>query len=581
MAGTVRLLRTFVWLHWRQQLNALQAGRRSAASRASAWIQVLAQVVVALLFTGLAGGLALGAFFAGTTLVGGGEARDMVLVVLRILLGFFTFLVLFLPLIRASQGTLPGTGRLLLLPIPRRTLHALETATYLTDPWLLVILPAFVTLAIPVLAESVAGGLVILGGGLSFFALLGLLASALSYGIRILLRDRKRAEAVALLLFLVLMALSFLPALFEARSEGDRTPGTVPAATEASETAVEETPAAPGSAPESGFAGADVFPRPLQVLPSEAFSRIAALASAGESPATTVSFVPLGLVGLAVWGVSRRLWGRLMSTPGAASGPRGARGLPRLPSWPAVSAGTVAVALTFARTTLRTVQGKLVVVMPTAVIVVLSVLGEAETGPWGGLFGGPSLVLAAAFFGVSALQNILLNLFGIDGSGLSLQLLQPLTSRQIVRGKALGGWLLVSLTVVPALLAAVLLGSGLSPWLAPAGYLAAVATYLLFLPVAAWLSILFPKAANLSKMGSEGKPHGGAALVGFVSLVLLFTLPAAAGFAGLYLAGPAGALAAQGALFLVSTVLFVVFSNSAAGLLDLRREGVHLAIREG
>jgi hypothetical protein len=572
----MRLLAAFVWLHWRQEWNALTNPRRSRASRLMAGSQVVVRIVLILLFVTLAAAAAAAAFVGGGALLEEPSRREPALAVLRIVTGSVSVLALLLPVLRAGFGSFPSTERLLLLPVSRRSLHALEATTYLFDPWLVLFLPALIALAVPALTTEPVGATLGMVAGLAFLAALGTMAGALTFGIRIVLRDRRRAEAAALVLFLTLMALSFLPALVDQRLGREQE-------THAAQPTLEvAAAAAPGGAHEERpFEGVDRFPWALQALPSEAYTRIVARASAGAVGPAVLSLVPLGGITAMAWLLSGALWRRLVGSPDTSSRRRAERTLPGWRRVPGVQPATLAVAGTLVRTTLRTVQGKIVAVIPTIVIVLLSVLSEAEAGPWGTLFGSPSIVLAAAFFAVSGLQNVLLNLFGVDGGGLSLQLLMPLSARQIVRGKALGGVLLLSMIMLPALAVAVLLGEGVSPWLAPAGFLASLGTYLLFFPLATALSILFPKAANLAKLGREGKPHPAAALLGFLSLLVLLLPPGLAGFTGLVLAGAGGALAAEALFAALAAILFVVFSASAAALFELRREGLYLAVREG
>ena len=112
-----------------------------------------------------------------------------------------------------------------------------------------------------------------------------------------------------------------------------------------------------------------------------------------------------------------------------------------------------------------------------------------------------------AFLSLTTGQNVLLNQFGVDRSGLALELLLPLTARQLLLGRALGCALLTAASFLPALVAVVLAGGGRSPlWLA-AVVLGLAGAYAVFFLVAAWLSLLFPKPANLAKLSQEGKPR--------------------------------------------------------------------------
>jgi hypothetical protein len=256
-----------------------------------------------------------------------------------------------------------------------------------------------------------------------------------------------------------------------------------------------------------------------------------------------------------------------------------------LPAWRRrgrIDPGLLAVAGAFARGSLRTVQGKVTVVVPALAGAALAVIGEAQGGPLGPWVAhGPALLAVVAFLSLTTGQNVLLNQFGVDRSGLALELLLPLTARQLLLGRALGCALLTAASFLPALVAVVLAGGGRSPlWLA-AVVLGLAGAFAVFFLVAAWLSLLFPKPANLAKLSQEGKPRPAAVLLGFLGLLVTLALPAGAGFAGLLAGGAAGALAAEALFAAGALALFPPLLARTAAALELRRDAIYLAMREG
>lgn len=602
MAGSVsgrRLLAAFVWLHWREQANALQARRRGIGVKVGAWVQVIARALLALLLLGMTVAFTAGLAFAGAALARGGDPMDVAVLSLRIGLGLVTALTLVLAALRAGFSGTSSLERLLLLPLPRRILHRLAALVFVADPWLLALLPGLLVLAAMLAGRGPAAVALALAAGLLLVLALGSAASATAQAVRLLLRNRRRAEAVIAVALLVLMLVSMAPGMFVASREtasppagqGEEAGGAREAERPGSpENGEQSEPTAAGSErpPDAGELVRS-FPWLLQAVPSEAYARVVTRAVEGEPLAALPSLAALAMFAGAAWILSRQAWERLVGSPASA----GRRGRARLPSWRgegAADAGSGAVAArpasravagAFVRISLRTVQGKIVLIAPAVAALALSVMGEAAEGPFAGWTQGPALLVAAAFMALSANQNVLFNLFGIDRSGLTLELLSPMSARQLLLGRALGGAVLMALALAPALAAAALVGGLTSPAGVAATLLGLVAAYALFFPFAAWLSLLFPKAADLGKLGREGKPHPAAALLGFVGLVVVLTVAGGVGVGGSLAAGPAGAIAAEALFALAALLTFPwLLSWTAAGL-EMRREAVYLAVRGG
>jgi hypothetical protein len=141
--GALRLLRAFVWLRWRVMANSLSARRRSTWQRVGAVAEVIGRALVGLLVLGLSlGGVAFGLLLP-TLLVrmsaevteSGFTEADALLLGVRIVLAFFLLMILLVPAIQGLSGSGLPRPRLLLLPIPLRTLHALETAAPTSILW--------------------------------------------------------------------------------------------------------------------------------------------------------------------------------------------------------------------------------------------------------------------------------------------------------------------------------------------------------------------------------------------------------------------------------------------------------------
>ena len=112
---------------------------------------------------------------------------------------------------------------------------------------------------------------------------------------------------------------------------------------------------------------------------------------------------------------------------------------------PFLSRGSAAVAQAQVRLALRTPRGRSIMLSPFVVFVLFAIViyrqGQMELG-FANLTNGLNL---ATFGGAVCLLAILpfaLNQFAIDGSGLTMALLSPLSTRELLAGKAVGNGLI-------------------------------------------------------------------------------------------------------------------------------------------
>ncbi|HXI01676.1 MAG TPA: hypothetical protein VNI57_00730, partial [Candidatus Saccharimonadales bacterium] len=193
---------------------------------------------------------------------------------------------------------------------------------------------------------------------------------------------------------------------------------------------------------------------------------------------------------------------------------------------------------------------------------------------------GATLAVAAVFLSLMSLQAFLMNQFASDGDGLALEFLVPLSDVDIVRGKAVGGALLLLAAMVPCILAAALLapGSPIIHWLAMP--LAVASVYALVAPLAAFLSMHFPRKVDLVRMGSAGNAHVAAALIGFVATLVAAVPPMAIlGLIGSALGRSGLALGLTAAWAVLCTALSIPLLTGVARLAAARRENLLLVAR--
>jgi hypothetical protein len=589
MAGLLNpaLLRAFLWLRWRMLVNRLRfSRRRGGGAVALAWGGALFGVLFAGLALLLAFALAVAAGFGAWELGREGDGREVVLLVLRFGLGALTVLVVLLAALTASGGIGANATRLLLLPVSLRQLHALELGAAVVDPWpppRVIMIPALFVLAAGTAVLHPAGAVPALLAVVFLLGILAGLSTAVGFAVQIFLRDRRRAELATLLLIVVWVAVSMLPAALQSGHRRQRTGAAVAKAA----ASVEKPAAAPLAATSEGdAAGADVFPAWLLPLPSEACSLAFAGASAGQAGRAWAGTGILALELVACYALSLVAWRRLVTSPETASGRRGAVAKP-LPAlrFPGLTTAAAAVAWAQVRCALRTVQGKIALVMPTLSLLAFSFVvgqpGITSQLPFAARWSGVLLAVVAVAITLLSQQALLLNQFAVDGAGLTLELASPLSDRDLLLGKAAGGAILAACALLPALLAVATLRRGTSPLLWPAAALAGFGAYALLSPLAAWLSILLPKAVDLSRIGRNGKPHPIAALVYIFALPMGLLPPVALGAVALVAwNSPALALLLEAFWLTLAIAVAWTFLRLTESGLARRREAVFLALLE-
>ena len=134
----LRILRAFAWMRWRVLVNSLErTGARDTLERFSVAIEQVGPIITLALFFPTAMVLAALGFYAGygmTSIESGGFAFT----VFRYLLLTATALSILGPIMLPSAEQTDAV-RLLLLPIPPRTLYVAQAAATVSDPWILLV----------------------------------------------------------------------------------------------------------------------------------------------------------------------------------------------------------------------------------------------------------------------------------------------------------------------------------------------------------------------------------------------------------------------------------------------------------
>jgi len=561
----MRFVRAFAWLRWRIFMNGLErSGRRDAVERFSRATEQLGPILMGILLVPTLVGLAGLGLLAGRA-IGRDEgfASPVTLVARLVLLVLFVTATLG-PLLFPAARQPRNFVRLLLLPIPRRVLFAVESASTLADPWVLVLVPLVVTMPFGLAWSGHAiGAIAAMAAGVVLFLLVVGLAFLVTSVFQLAMRDRRRGELIAVIAVFIPLLLSLFSMLSPDRRRAEP-----------------RQSAKPPARVERWFEGAPAS-GPLHYVPTELYLATVIPAPADPSrPAT--AFLALLLLGAAVLGLSWAAYQRLLAGPTgtkrrAAGGGRGA--------WlalPGLGAAASAVAAAELRLITRAPRGRVALVTPilvTGFFAVPALLGRQDglfqttTVPPAVLFG-----LLAAAFALLAVGPIAFNQFAADGPGLTLQILAPIGDHELLAGKAAG---LAVAAVVPALVAQLLL-IGLFPGtpvglvlLAPVVVVTACFT---LAPVWAVLSALFGRAADLNSIGRGSNPHPAANLLGMLATALALVPPVGLGlFVAVWLGQP-NLAAVPAALWAVPAWLAgrALLCGPAAATWRARRENLAL-----
>ena len=250
---------------------------------------------------------------------------------------------------------------------------------------------------------------------------------------------------------------------------------------------------------------------------------------------------------------------------------------------PGLTAGASAVAWAFARLCFRTPRGKIVIFGVVMTLPLLWVL-MVRTAEFPLLFTlRPGLSIGIFGLGITLLSlgPLSLNQFACDGAGLTLQTLMPISDRELLIGKAVGGALVL---LGPAV---VVLGIGIaaspstpvSLWFAL--MMGTAATYAVLAPINAMLSAIFPRKVNLASIGRDSNPHQAANFLGFVSVVAAAAPAALAAAAGALLFRSAGITALLVGVWAVVAVAIASLALRLVERLVARRRENLLFVAQG
>jgi hypothetical protein len=393
--------------------------------------------------------------------------------------------------------------------------------------------------------------------------------------VHLIVRDRRRGELLALVFILILPMLGLMPGLLDG-SRRQRARGHPP---ERSEQLAERS-----EQRKSPWRVRFERAVPL-VLPSEMYTRTVRAAAASDFATTVPPLLALAGGAALLHAFAFAVFVRILNAPGTIGSSRA--GSSRRPAaWrlPGVSPGTSAVALNQLRLALRTPRGRSTILSPLVVFVMFAVvMMRSGSGSMEFAFirlqSGVRLAAFASFVSLLSIVPLAMNQFAIDRAGLTLALLAPLETRELLRGKAVGNALIAAIPAALCLVGALILLPGGHPALWLSVPLTLVATYLLVAPAAAVLSAMFPRAVDLNSIGRGSNAHGAAGLLGTLAFAvsgapcLLLVL-----LATKFFERPALAPIFLTAWGVVCAGLSVALFSAAASLFERRRENLGMIV---
>lgn len=566
-----RFLRAWAWVRWRTFMNAIERSERAdRLARFSRALEALGPIVIAVMMIPSAlAMMGLGAAL-GYLMGSGNTVGTPLMHALRLMLFLVLLMIVMGPMMLPSGRGLASLPRLLLLPVSHKSLFAGELLGGLAEPWTL--LTALCVFMVPV-GALVAGNLplaaVTLLGAVALTAALVTLGAFVGALLHILMRDRSRGEWIIVLFFTLMPLAAMAPAII-AGSDASKRGDEWEEAFEAKMGAMLERPANGALA---------IFPGELYVA--------AGARTAGFTPGSPL----LPLLGLAIaagaastagWKIWKRTIDRGGISRGRSKRQRAESGAPS--SLRMMRTPTRAIAFSFLQHIMRTARGR-AIVLPS---LVMTVVFAGLVGMKGGFtFGAIPLRdgFSVAVFGVVmaylSIVQLWMNQFAIDKAGLTMLCVQPVTSRQILRGKMAGAALLLAALVALPVTAGLVIGASVHPAYWAVLVMGGVAAFVAIAPIAALLSAVFPKHVDMSSIGQKSNAHPAAGLLGGI---LIFAAAAPAVGAAILgfriLESPLAAMGLSGAWLVAALLLHFLFWKLAVTTFDNRRESL-MAVATG
>lgn len=566
-----RFLRAWAWVRWRTFMNAIERSERAdRLARFSRALEALGPIVVAVMMIPSAIAImGLGAALGYGMGSGAGWATPL-MHALRLMLFVVLLMIVIGPLMLPSGRGLASLPRLLLLPVSHKSLFAGELLGGLAEPWTL--LTALCVVMVPVgalVAGNAALAAVTLLGGVALTAALVTLGAFFGALLHVLMRDRSRGEWIIVLFFTLMPLAAMAPAII-AGSDASRRGDEWEEAFEAKMGAMLERPA-------NGVLA--MFPGELYVA--------AGARTGGVTPGSPL----LPLLGLAIaagaastagWSIWKRTIDRGGISRGRSKRQRAESSAPS--SLRMMRTPTRAIAFSFLQHILRTARGR-TIVLPS---LLMTVVFAGIVGTQGGFtFGAIPLRdgFSVAVFGVVmaylSIVQLWMNQFAIDKAGLTMLCVQPVTGRQILRGKMAGAALLLAALAALPVTAGLVIGASVHPAYWAVLVMGGVAAFVAIAPIAALLSALFPKHVDMSSIGQKSNAHPAAGLLGGI---LIFAAAAPAVGAALLgfrvLHSPLAAMGLSGAWLLAALLLHFLFWKLAVTTFENRRESL-MAVATG
>lgn len=541
--SSIRLLKSLAWLRWRLIYNAItRSGARDMLERLSRTAESVLPIAIVVMLLPLAVVLLVLGGWTGSSLAGDPAMLALPLQVVRWALLIMVVITMLSPVILSTGQQAAGMLRLLLLPIPSRVLYVAHAAGGLVDPWVFLSIPLLLGVPAGLAWEGRLGAamaMALCGTGF-LVALLGIAALA-SAVLQSLVRNRRRAELLALAGMLLIMVISLVPSIVFTDADAETTRGRERRG-------------------RRNVAVAAWIRKPGSFLPSELYVSSARRIASGHHSRALAASAGIVVWAVALHGITWPIYRRLLQTPATTGSRRRTAGRqPRARRLPLVGPTVSAVAFTFVRLAYRTPRGRAVVLVPVVLLAGFAAMSVARgtTIPFGpvSVGSGYSLGIFGLVIALTSIGPLSCNQFAVDRAGLTLQFLAPISTRALLYGKAIGGALIAAVPCGLSVAAGVMTGGySLTLWIAV--LLGATASYLITAPAAAVLSTLFPRTVDLSSIGQGSNAHQAAGLLGFLSFAVSCAPPAALAFAGVHFFHSA----------VVALVLLMLWATASAAL---------------